>query len=100
MVAYRPVQRRSLIVILVLIEIIFFAVYAIARKTRQATLFAIERHDVVMRSLAQRDALLHEARHDLVQTWRVGGGGRFSGAGEGPFGRGRARRLREGWRGG
>ena len=78
-----PLLER--IVILVLIEGIFYAVYVIARKTRAATLFAIERHDVVVRSLAQRDALLHEARHDLVQAMRVGGVGRFSGEVVGPF---------------
>ena len=78
-----PLLER--IVILALIEGIFYAVYAIARRTREATLFAIERHDVVVRSLAQRDALLHEARHDLVQAMRVGGVGRFSGEIVGSF---------------
>ena len=78
-----PLLER--VVILLLIEGIFYAVYAIARNTREATLYAIERHDVVVRSLAQRDALLHEARHDLVQAMRVGGVGRFSGEVVGPF---------------
>ena len=78
-----PLLER--IVILVLIEGIIYAVYAIARKTRAATLYAIERHDVVVRGLAQRDALLHEAKHDLVQAMRVGGMGRFSGEVVGPF---------------
>ena len=78
-----PVLER--LVILALIEGIFFAVYTIARKTREATLYAIERHDVVVRSLAQRDALLHEARHDLVQAMRIGGVGRFSGEVVGSF---------------
>ena len=78
-----PLVER--LVILALIEGIFFAVYTIARKTREATLFAIERHDVVVRSLAQRDALLFEARHDLVQAMRVGGVGRFSGEVVGSF---------------
>ena len=78
-----PVLER--VVILALIEGIFLAVYMIARRTREATLYAIERHDVVVRSLAQRDALLHEARHDLVQAMRVGGVGRFSGEVVGSF---------------
>ena len=78
-----PLLER--LIILGLIEGIFFAVYNIARRTRDATLFAIERHDVVVRSLAQRDALLHEARHDLVQAMRVGGVGRFSGEIVGSF---------------
>jgi serine/threonine-protein kinase len=73
------------LVVVALIEGIFFAVYMSARKTREATLYAIERHDVVVRGLAQRDALLHEARHDLVQAMRVGGVGRFSGEVVGSF---------------
>ena len=78
-----PLLER--VIILALIEGIFFAVYVIARRTREATIYAIERHDVVVRSLAQRDALLHEARHDLVQAMRVGGVGRFSGEIVGSF---------------
>jgi serine/threonine-protein kinase len=64
---------------------VFFATYLIARNTRTTTLYAIERHDVVIRSLAQRDALLREARHDLVQAMRVGGVGRFTGEVVGSF---------------
>lgn len=67
------------VVILLLVETIFAAVYFTARSTRAATLHAIEQHDVVVRSLAQRDALLREARHELVQAMRVGGVGRYSG---------------------
>lgn len=78
-----PVLSRA--AMLVLIEGIFLAVYVIARKTREATIFAIERHDVVIRSLAQRDALLREARHDLVHAMRVGGIGRYSGEVVGSF---------------
>ena len=64
---------------LIVVEIIFLAVYVVARRVRAATLHAIERHDVVIRSLAQRDALLREARADLMQAMRVGAVGRFSG---------------------
>ncbi len=72
-----PLLER--VVMVVVIETILVAVYVVARRTRAATLFAIERHDVVVRSLAQRDALLREARHDLAQAMRVGGLGRYSG---------------------
>ncbi|MBX3185530.1 MAG: serine/threonine protein kinase [Labilithrix sp.] len=78
-----PLLERA--VILALVEGIFFAVYVIAKKTREATLFAIERHDVVVKGLAQRDALLLEARHDLVHAMRVGGVGRYSGEIVGSF---------------
>lgn len=73
------IPRIDRLVMLVVIELIFVAVYFIARSVRAATLHAIERHDVVIRSLAQRDALLREARADLAQAMRIGGVGRFSG---------------------
>ncbi len=67
------------VVIVVVAETVFVGTYAIARATRNETLDAIARHDVVLRSLAQRDALLKEARQDLAQVMRVGGIGRYSG---------------------
>jgi tRNA A-37 threonylcarbamoyl transferase component Bud32 len=78
-----PLLDRA--VILAIVEGIFLSTYLVARNTRATMLFAIERHDVVVRSLAQRDALLHEARHELVQAMRVGGVGRFSGEVVGSF---------------
>jgi serine/threonine-protein kinase len=80
--ATSPADR---IVMLLLVESIFAAVYLTARGTRAATLHAIELHDVVVRSLAQRDALLREARHELVHAMKVGGVGRYSGEVVGPF---------------
>ncbi|MBX3208273.1 MAG: serine/threonine protein kinase [Labilithrix sp.] len=80
--AATPADR---VVMLLLVETIFAAVYLTARGTRAATIHAIEQHDVVVRSLAQRDALLREARHELVQAMRVGGIGRYSGEVVGTF---------------
>ena len=79
------VPALARITMVVLVEGIFLAVYVIARRTREATISAIERHDIVIRSLAQRDALLREARHDLVQAMRIGGIGRYSGEVVGSF---------------
>jgi hypothetical protein len=67
------------VVIVAVAESVFIGTYAIARATRSETLEAIARHDVVLRSLAQRDALLKEARQDLAQAMRVGGVGRYTG---------------------
>jgi eukaryotic-like serine/threonine-protein kinase len=50
----------------------------IARATRRTTLSAIEEHDRAVRGLAQRDALLKEARQDLERALAVGGVGRFT----------------------
>jgi serine/threonine-protein kinase len=79
------VPKIDLVVIVAIVEAVFLATYLVARNTRTTTLYAIERHDVVVRSLAQRDALLREARHDLVQAMRVGGVGRYTGEVVGSF---------------
>ena len=70
-----PVQQGTIMVIL---QGLFFVTYLTQRKTRQATLDAIEQHDRVLRSLHQRDALLREARQDLAQALQAGGLGRWS----------------------
>ncbi|HEY1694105.1 MAG TPA: protein kinase [Polyangiaceae bacterium] len=70
-------QVEQLLILLIL-EGVFFATYLVQRKTRQATLEAIEQHDRVVRSLAQRDALLREARQDLQLALQAGGLGRWS----------------------
>ena len=65
-------------IILVLVEIVFIATYVVARATRHANLLAIEQHDKIVRRLAQREALLREARGDLANALQVGGVGRYT----------------------
>ena len=81
-VALTLVER---VVIIVVVETIYLASFVVARSSREAMLYAIERHDVVVRGLAQRDALLKEARQDLVQALHVGGIGRYTGEVVGPY---------------
>ena len=66
------------VMVMLILQGVFFITYLVQRKTRQATLDAIEQHDRVVRSLAQRDALLREARQDLAQALQAGGLGRWS----------------------
>ena len=66
------------LVVVILVEAAFFATFLMARATRRATLVAIERHDAAVRALAQRDALLKEARQDLERALHAGGVGRFT----------------------
>jgi serine/threonine-protein kinase len=61
-----------------IVEAIFLATFVIARASRAANLAAVERHDRVLRSLGQREALLQEAREDLDRALKVGGVGRFT----------------------
>jgi serine/threonine-protein kinase len=65
-------------VFIVLMQATLFVTFYMQRKARVATLTAIEQHDKVVRSLAHRDALLAEARHDLDQALHAGGLGRWS----------------------
>jgi serine/threonine-protein kinase len=65
-------------VFIVLMQAVLLVTYVLQRKTREATLSAIEEHDRVVRSLAHRDALLAEARQDLAQAMQAGGIGRWT----------------------
>jgi len=73
------------LVVLVLVEFILFITYVSSRASRRATLDAIERHDRVVRGLAQREALLKEARQELERALAFGGMGRFTDTTLGPF---------------
>ena len=66
------------IVVILLVQATLLVTYVLQRRTRSATIFAIEQHDRVVRSLAHRDALLAEARQDLAQAMQVGGVGRWT----------------------
>jgi hypothetical protein len=73
--ALSPAQR---VATLTLVQGIFLATYLLQRRTRRATLAAFEEHDRVVRSLAQRDSLLREARLELAQAIQAGGVGRWT----------------------
>jgi len=78
MVGAHGLSRGDQVMILLLVEATLLATYVMQRRTRHATLDAIERHDDVVRSLAQRDALLREARQELAHAMRAGGIGRWT----------------------
>jgi eukaryotic-like serine/threonine-protein kinase len=71
-------SRVEQCVFVLLMQTTLFVTFFMQRQARQATLAAIEQHDRVVRSLAHRDALLAEARHDLDQALQAGGMGRWS----------------------
>jgi tRNA A-37 threonylcarbamoyl transferase component Bud32 len=76
-------------VILALVELTMLVTYLNSRAARAATLTAIERHDRVIRGLAQREALLKEAREELDRALLSGGMGRFTDTTIGSFRLGR-----------
>jgi serine/threonine-protein kinase len=71
-------SRFDALVIALLVEAAFAASFVTARATRRATIEGIVRHQSAVRALAQRDALLAEARQDLESALQVGGVGRFT----------------------
>jgi tRNA A-37 threonylcarbamoyl transferase component Bud32 len=72
-------------VVVLLVEATLLATFLAARNTRLATIRAIELHDRAVRGIAQREALLEEARQDLQAAMRAGGLGRFTDATLGSF---------------
>ncbi len=77
------------VVILALVELTMLVTYLNSRAARAATITAIERHDRVIRGLAQREALLKEAREELDRALLSGGMGRFTDTTIGSFRLGR-----------
>jgi len=61
-----------------MLQIVFAVTYLIARATRVHIDSAVDEHDRAVRALAQRDALLVEARADLDRALKIGGPGRYS----------------------
>ncbi len=86
-----PVASTHLaqVIFVCLIEALLLFTFLNARRTRAATIAAIERRDQAVRSLAQRDALLQEARQELERALTFAGLGRFSDAVIGSFKLGR-----------
>jgi serine/threonine-protein kinase len=79
------VGAEDKLVMLFVVEAIFFATFVIGRATRRASVEAVERHDRDVRSLTKREALLREARQELELALRAGGVGRFTDVALGSF---------------
>lgn len=61
-----------------LIQLALLATFLIGRLSRRSTLQSIERFEGAVRDVAQREALLNEARQELERAAWVGGPGRFT----------------------
>lgn len=59
-------------------QFVFAIAYLMARGHRRATLLAMEQLDAAARVVAQREALLYEAKQELDRALQVGGPGRFT----------------------
>jgi serine/threonine-protein kinase len=85
LVTAHGLATKDLAVILAAEQATLLATFLIARASRKATLDAIEHHDRLVRGIAQREALLKEAREDLDRALKFGGLGRFTDAQLGSF---------------
>jgi serine/threonine-protein kinase len=61
-----------------LIQAVFLATFLIARLSRRTTVATIEKLEGAVRAVAERDALLNEARQELARAAWAGNPGRFT----------------------
>ncbi len=73
--ALTPADRG---IVVLLVEATLLATFLTSSNARTATIRALELHDKAIRGIAQREALLEEARQDLQAALRAGGLGRFT----------------------
>jgi serine/threonine-protein kinase len=78
LVSASHLPRLTQIVLVVLIDALFLAIFVVARQLRAASRGSIEQLDRALRALGQREAQLAEARRDLRDAVVGGGRGRFS----------------------
>jgi serine/threonine-protein kinase len=81
----RVVHRIDLSGVTILVELICIAAFVMARGLRRSTLSTMEQLDGAVREIAQREALLNEAKQELERALEVGGPGRHTGMSIGSF---------------
>ncbi len=64
--------------VIVLLQFIFVSAFVMARGVRRGSQDALEQLDMAARDVAQREALLNEAKQDLALVLKVGGPGRYT----------------------
>ena len=64
--------------VLAVVEFLYLITFITARVSQRVTLEAVSRLEQAVRSVAQRDALLAEARAELDRALKIGGPGRFT----------------------
>jgi hypothetical protein len=71
----RPIDQLG---VMLVIEFLYFITFFTARISQRATLEAMTQLEQSARTVAQRDALLAEARAELDRALKIGGPGRFT----------------------
>ena len=71
-------RTRDQVAIVVIVEVLYFIAFLTARISQRVTLEAMSTLEQAVRGVAQRDALLAEARAELDRALKIGGPGRFT----------------------
>lgn len=76
----RPVRQDTIsdIGMLLALQAAFLGAFIMARALRKSSFGTLEQLDSAVRNIAQREALLNEARDELARVARVGDAGRFT----------------------
>jgi serine/threonine-protein kinase len=69
---------REQVMVQCIVQFLYLLAFVMARSSRRSTLKAVTELEGAIRAVAQRDALLLEARQDLDRALKIGGAGRFS----------------------
>ena len=77
-IIHMPVRSIDQVGVLLVIEFIYFITFYTARVSQKVTLSHVEKLEKAVRGMAQREALLAEARAELDRALKVGGPGRFT----------------------
>ncbi|HEX4454055.1 MAG TPA: serine/threonine-protein kinase [Kofleriaceae bacterium] len=72
------VSRLDQLGVISVIEFLYFITFYTARTSQRVTLDAMQRLEQAVRGVAQREALLAEARAELDRALKIGGPGRFT----------------------
>jgi serine/threonine-protein kinase len=77
-VSIRALPKLDQMTILMIVQGLYFIAYYTARVSQRVTLQTVLRLEQAVRGVAQREALLAEARAELDRALKVGGPGRFT----------------------
>ena len=77
-IIHMPVRTVDQIGAVGVIEFLYFITFFTARVSQRVTLGVVQQLEQAVRGMAQREALLSEARADLDRALKVGGPGRFT----------------------
>ena len=69
---------REQIISQITVQMLYVSALVFGRRSRRATMEAIERLDRVVRAISMREALLAEVRQELDRALKVGGPGRYT----------------------